>query len=70
MKMKARQKLANLEYDPACWIDDFLAALFNWQMQAREIGETITDEELSDKPPQPWEDRVGIKEIKREKEVS
>ena len=51
--MKARQKLANLEYDPACWIDDFLAALFNWQMQAREIGETITDEELSDKPPQP-----------------
>ena len=49
MKMKARQKLANLEYDPACWIDDFLAALFNWQMQAREIGETITDEELYEK---------------------
>ena len=46
MKMKARKKLAKLEYDPACWIDDFLAALLNWQVQAKEIGENITDEDL------------------------
>ena len=57
--MKARKKLTGRplpvanssskfksEYDPTCWIDDFLAALYNWQMQAREVGETITDEEL------------------------